>query len=70
MRPMRWIGVALLVGSGCAVPTPATVCPCEVDPQLAGQHRQAWIRAFEGTPLDDADLQALSDAQDFLECQR
>jgi len=48
----------------------ATATPCEpVNPVQAEQAmRVAWGKVFGGEPLGDADLQALSDAHDVLEC--
>lgn len=35
---------------------------------VARDHRLAWSAAFDGRPLDDAELLALADAQALLDC--
>lgn len=44
-------------------------CDCEgTAARIAEQHKLAWGNVHDGTPLDDAELQALADAQSIVEC--
>ena len=72
---MRRHFLFLVLTASCAnadaAPVVRPACGCTEGlnmPKLAADHKRAWGKVFDGTPLDDTELQALADAQGLIEC--